>query len=51
MMILHSYAIIDPGTMMIKSIHASFANIAVSAPWSSNDFTVWTEAVRLKLFQ
>ena len=34
---------------MIKTINASVAQIAMSAPWSSDYFTFRAKAIRLKL--
>ena len=49
--IISAHAIIDPRAMMIKSVNASIAYIAMSAPYTSNDLTKWTELGRFKRFQ
>ena len=43
--------VINPRTMMIKSIDTSVAYIAMPASWSSYDSTVRAQTIWLKLFQ
>jgi hypothetical protein len=43
MVIASANTVIDPRTMMIKTLHASVANAAMPGSRSSNDFTVWAE--------
>lgn len=51
MMVFYSHTIVDPGTVMVKSVHAFRANVAVSASGRSDNFTIRAQAVRLKLFK
>lgn len=41
-MVPHSHAIIEPGTVMVESFHASVANGAMPGAWSPQDQAVGT---------
>jgi hypothetical protein len=43
MVIASANTVIDPWTMMIKTLHASVANAAMPGSSSSDDLTVWAE--------
>lgn len=46
-----SYAVIDPWTMMVKSIYTAIAEVAVSRSWSPYDLTKRTERTRSTLLE
>ena len=43
-----SYAVVDPGTMMVEPVDAHATQIAVSAPGRANDFALRAEAARFE---
>jgi hypothetical protein len=47
-MVLGPNAVIDPWTMMIKSFHASIADIAMSTPLCSDYLTIGTKVVSVE---
>ena len=48
-MILRANTVIYPRAMMIKSIYALIANIAVSAAGGADHLTLWTQVVSVEL--
>ena len=51
MVIASANTVIDPRTVMIKTLHASVANAAMPRSCCSNDFTVWAEQDWIKSWQ
>ena len=41
-MIVYSYAVVNPRTMMVESFHTLVTDGAMSRTGCSQDFTVWT---------
>ena len=46
-----SYAIVNPGTVVVKSLYTSITYVAVSAPVSPNHLTVRTQGIGVKVFK
>lgn len=42
--IVHAYAIINPGTVMVKSFDAPLAHWTVPTPGCANDIAIWTQS-------
>ena len=48
-MVAHSHAIIDPGAMVIETLHTAITESAMARPLSPDDLTIRTETTRIKL--
>jgi hypothetical protein len=46
-MVLPSYAVVDPRTVMVKSIHALVTEVAVSRPWAPYNLTKRAQRTRV----
>ena len=49
-MIINSYTVVDPWTMMVKSIYTSIANCTMLRSWRSNYFTIWTHLTWMNFY-
>ena len=47
--VLYTDAVVDPLTMMIKSLNTCIADVAMTRVCSTNNFTGWAKHIRVKL--